>query len=392
MLIKTFFVQFDLRQVLDVDQKNGLWFARVALDIYYISKSASWDPSEFNDIEYLTLPRGDIWSPDIVITNAIDTLYTANTDAFVHHLGIVSTRSSLVAVKLACSIDVTRFPFDEQTCDFRIGPVYNFQFHYFISYERDEAYLNFYVENDQWELIRPVKLYVERTITEEVSQQGIDEFVAQVRLRRRSLYYIIVLICPNLLLYLLSSLVFAVPVQSDDKLSFISTILLAEVVTVSTLNDILPESSLGFPIIAYFVIAVIVHLSLLCIVSVIVNKVAHTEKTPSLFVSKITSWIKLKQRRIVPITEIASQQSNQNSQTISVEQNQVGTTDIEAEQRAAKENQTSSGCFSEVSSQMTGVEDSEHVWKTFATILDRGFCLIHIIIQLTVVLVVYLQF
>ena len=100
----------------------------------------------------------------------------------------------------------------------------------------------------------------------------------------------------------------------------------------------------------------------------------------------------MKQRRIVPITEIASQQSNQNSQTISVEQNQVGTTDIEAEQRAAKENQTSSGCFSEVSSQMTGVEDSEHVWKTFATILDRGFCLIHIIIQLTVVLVVYLQF
>ena len=83
----------------------------------------------------------------------------------------------------------------------------------------------------------------------------------------------IVLICPNLLLYLLSSLVFAVPVQSDDKLSFISTILLAEVVTVSTLNDILPESSLGFPIIAYFVIAVIVHLSLLCIVSVI-GKVA----------------------------------------------------------------------------------------------------------------------
>ena len=64
-VFQTFFVQFDLRQVLDVDQKNGLWFARVALDIYYISKSASWDPSEFNDIEYLTLPRGDIWSPDI---------------------------------------------------------------------------------------------------------------------------------------------------------------------------------------------------------------------------------------------------------------------------------------------------------------------------------------
>ena len=69
-------------------------------------------------------------------------------------------------------------------------------------------------------------------------------------------------------LYLLSSLVFALPADSGDKISFISTILLAEVVTVSTLNDILPESSLGFPNIAYFVIAVIVHLSLLCIVSV----------------------------------------------------------------------------------------------------------------------------
>ena len=85
----------------------------------------------------------------------------------------------------------------------------------------------------------------------------------------KAVAFYIVLICPNLLLYFLSSLVFALPVESGDKLSFISTILLAEVVTVSTLNDVLPESSLGFPIIAYFVIAIIIHLSLLCFGSVI---------------------------------------------------------------------------------------------------------------------------
>ena len=131
--------------------------------------------------------------------------------------------------------------------------------------QRRTAELSGYVEHDQWELIRPVTFDIKEKMYGKVS---FSEFQATIRLRRRSLFYQFVLIGPNMLIYLLSTFVFFLPVESGEKVSYIVTILLAEVVTVGTLSDIFPASSLGFPILAYFVTALTVHLSLLCLATV----------------------------------------------------------------------------------------------------------------------------
>ncbi|XP_075264312.1 acetylcholine receptor subunit beta-type acr-3-like, partial [Convolutriloba macropyga] len=206
--------------------------------------------------------------------NAIEIQYNSDKDVFVMFDGLVALKSSLVSAKLACSSDVTHFPFDEQTSSLT-----------------SEAFLGYLVESDQWELVRPVKTYVEPYRVPDS-----QDFAAQVRLRRRPLYFIIV--------------------DSGDKISFISTILLAEIVTVSTLNDILPESSLGFPIIAYFILVIIIHLSILCICSVVVNKISQAEKEPNKFIRKAASWPKLKFLRIKPVIANATGISERNLTTV----------------------------------------------------------------------------
>ena len=123
-----------------------------------------------------------------------------------------------------------------------------------------------YVENDQWELMRPVTLTKEPFVAGQFLHD-LDTLVVTIRIKRRSLYYLFILICPNLLIYYLSTLVFLLPIESGEKVSFIVTLLLAEVVTVGTLNDIFPASSLGFPIMAGFATSVVLHLSALCVAS-----------------------------------------------------------------------------------------------------------------------------
>ena len=67
---------------------------------------------------------------------------------------------------------------------------------------------------------------------------------------------------PNILLYMLSTLVFIIPVESGEKVGFSMTILLAAVVSFGAISEMLPASSLNFPVIAYFLALVVSHMAL----------------------------------------------------------------------------------------------------------------------------------
>ena len=67
---------------------------------------------------------------------------------------------------------------------------------------------------------------------------------------------------PNCILYLLSSLVYLIPVDSGEKISFAITILLAQFVSLGMIYDLLPPSSLSFPRVGYFCEAAICHMAI----------------------------------------------------------------------------------------------------------------------------------
>ena len=63
--LQTLFVEFQLHQVLDVDQKNGLWYTKAAFYISYFSDSVVWDPAEYNNISQLKFTQSEIWTSDL---------------------------------------------------------------------------------------------------------------------------------------------------------------------------------------------------------------------------------------------------------------------------------------------------------------------------------------
>ena len=59
------YVHFDLGQILDIDEKNGIWTAKMLRVFFYQSNSTIWDPNDYNGTDYLYLPEKMFWGPDI---------------------------------------------------------------------------------------------------------------------------------------------------------------------------------------------------------------------------------------------------------------------------------------------------------------------------------------
>ena len=77
-----------------------------------------------------------------------------------------------------------------------------------------------------------------------------------------------ILIIPIVTIYLLSGLSFFLPADTGEKVSFAMTVLLAQVVAFAALSDLFPASSSNVPLLLYFVCVIMMHMTLLCSMSV----------------------------------------------------------------------------------------------------------------------------
>ena len=127
--------------------------------------------------------------------------------------------------------------------------------------------LEYYKENDQWELIGRPKIDI--LSKKWLNYPNSSEIVVTVSMQRRPEFYTVALVTPFNTFYMVSTLTFLIPVESGEKISFSVTILLAQMIFYGTLLTILPASSLHIPAAFARMVFVFVHLSLNCLASVI---------------------------------------------------------------------------------------------------------------------------
>ena len=115
-------------------------------------------------------------------------------------------------------------------------------------------------ENDQWEI---------SGVIEKVSDEYYQPVLYYtVCIKRKPLYYAMVLVLPIVTIYLLSGLSFFLPPDTGEKVAFAMTVLLAQIVAYAALSDIFPAGSNNLPLLLYFVGSVMLHMALLCFMAV----------------------------------------------------------------------------------------------------------------------------
>lgn len=133
-------------------------------------------------------------------------------------------------------MDITYFPFDTQTCHLKFNAwSYNTFYVTLSAQDGDKVTLSpgEFEQNSQWTLV-----------DSSVSVSGLDSSVTfTLKLERKSLYYVVTIIVPVMLLSALNVMVFLLPVKSGERASFAVTVFLSMAVFLTIVASEFPKNS-----------------------------------------------------------------------------------------------------------------------------------------------------
>ncbi|CAD5206203.1 unnamed protein product [Bursaphelenchus okinawaensis] len=261
------FVEFGVAMILliNVDEKNQIMQTNVWLTLKWNDCQFNWNPADYRGLESMRVPVHRVWVPDIVLFNNADGNYEVS-----YHSNVeVDYRGNVTWVppaiyKSSCRIDVEYFPFDEQTCQLIFGSW---------TYNSDEVKLKWYMNKKAVEL----EDYSYSGIWDVMQAPGVlvqdkSKMQFQIVIRRKTLFYTVILIIPTVLMAFLSMMVFYLPAECSEKITLGISILLALVVFLLLVSKILPPTSDTIPLMAkYLLLTFILNIVAIVVTVVIIN-------------------------------------------------------------------------------------------------------------------------
>ncbi|XP_039545758.1 5-hydroxytryptamine receptor 3E-like [Pimephales promelas] len=247
-------VSFILYGILDVDEKAQLFESYIWVFMVWNIEGLSWDPDECGT-DRISLPRKQLWRPDIVINEFMDENKVPDTYyLYVQNTGLV-TDDLPIHVISSCNMDIYTFPFDIQNCTFTFNSYKLFAADVQLSFiEPVEETLKYSLDamqtKGEWEL---VTMQAEKpALRPEELKTSFDVLIYHIVLRRRPTMYVVNLLIPSCFLIAVDLFSFLLPTQNVDRSSFKMTLILGYTVFLLLMNDLLPVTGNSLPLINVF--------------------------------------------------------------------------------------------------------------------------------------------
>ena len=204
-------------------------------------------------------PR-DIWVPDMMISNSLShfEIFASGSDLPLI-VGYDGFRfwSVPVIINTKCTADVTFFPFDLQFCKIKLNSWTYHEKIMKLQMSGFETGMEDHVGNIEWSIVH-VKGYLlnEPEITNHplyINDSIIYTYIEyRMALKRKPDFYVNTLVVPSLLLSWLGTVIFMLPSECGEKLSFSITLFLALYINQVIVSEFLPPSADTYPLIAKF--------------------------------------------------------------------------------------------------------------------------------------------
>lgn len=170
-----------------------------------------------------------------------------------------------------CSIDITHFPYDKQTCKI-VFIVWSYSVTQ-VEIEKSPNGVEFYEyeENSVWTILE-----TESIVNKDKYE---SEIIFQIKLQRKPKYFIMNIILPVLCLSLLSLLVFLIPVDAGEKMGYSITVFLSFAVFLSIISAELPVNSESTSTLSFYLVLQIGVGTLVLVISAIQLRLHHRKNT-----------------------------------------------------------------------------------------------------------------
>ncbi|CAC5358264.1 CHRNA6 [Mytilus coruscus] len=264
-------VYFELFGIHELDEVAEKIAVAGFLDIIWTDEHLVWDRAAYNDIDAIFVLQNTIWKPDIVLKNGFSKFEELGGSFY-----YVRVRSDgrtfwypYHVFESQCSIDVTFYPFDEQTCNI-IFTIWTYRY-YEVDFDPDSQLgLGGYIENSIWEIIS--------TSVQTKMVLGSSEIIFTINLRRKPTYYIVNIIIPLIFLCILNSIVFIIPADAGEKISYSVTVFLSFAVFLTMITAQLPINSESTSILSIYIVVQLGYCILFLVVNAFQLRIHHRKE------------------------------------------------------------------------------------------------------------------
>ncbi|CAJ1049943.1 hypothetical protein FQN60_002939 [Xyrichtys novacula] len=239
-----------LYAILDVSEKEQKFVAYIWIYMWWHNDFISWDKSNFCDIYAVAVPSELLWKPDIIIEEMTEKDRANKTPYLkIYSYGDVVYKKGMVMVS-TCRMQFYRFPLDTQVCHLTFKSITLYDHELKIDLEGSKK--TFHDEKVHAE----TKAETDWSLKNMSCHKKEHQHICTITMERQSVLYVVNFILPILFFLGLDLASFLISESRGEKLSFKVTVLLAITVMQLILNDILPSSSDGIPLIAVYCVGV----------------------------------------------------------------------------------------------------------------------------------------
>ena len=233
-----------------------------------------------------------------------------------------------------------------------------------------------FVTNGDWKIDK-ITATVETTDHGDCCPFEFSEVVYDLQMTRKPLYHLFYLTAPSIMLMFLGLVSFLIPVESGERIGFVTTILLAMTVFLLLIPSFLPETSDGVPILGIGLQATLVIIVLVLLSNIFVLKVFFMEGTPPDWVQSLFSLCRGKKGKTVQRIHVSSE----DVQPKPAIKSRASMNAIELSERTEGTGRTP-----------TGWEDKREdlTWQKVSVKLDHVFFVVYFLIALITYTVTYL--
>ncbi|XP_060576266.1 acetylcholine receptor subunit alpha-like [Ruditapes philippinarum] len=201
-------------------------------------------------LRQLVIASDSVWTPNLVLVNNVNKLEKIGDDwqliralpngETFYYPGDVFSAS--------CRVDVTFYPWDRHKCSFSFAPWGQVNTELVLGPTDDKVLTSYFSENGAW-------AFYHSGVETSYGGHSID-FV--LYLKRKPMYVFVNVILPIIFMAFLNTMIFAIPVESGERISYSITVLLAIAVFLTLVGDNLPKTSSPMSFFGYYLLAVLI--------------------------------------------------------------------------------------------------------------------------------------
>ncbi|CAP39790.1 Protein CBR-DES-2 [Caenorhabditis briggsae] len=269
----------DLYQILELNEPQQYILLNAWIIERWFDEFLYWNPDDYENITELRLPYDSIWLPDTTLYNSLvmkddDTRRLLNAKLTTD----TQRRAALIELlyptiyKFSCLLDLRFFPFDVQVCTMTFSSwTYDQKGIDYFPYS-DKIGTSNYLENEGWYILQ-TKIK-RREVKYACCPNNYTLLQLTLYLRRKPLFYLVNLIIPTSIITLIAIVGFFTTSSAsgmrEEKVSLGITTLLSMSILMLMVSDQMPTTSTFIPLIGWFILAMIIVISLGTVVSSVI--------------------------------------------------------------------------------------------------------------------------